>query len=159
MSASNKGGDWQETEAVWPFVVEPRFYQTVWFLLACVATIILAMYAAWQWRLRQVRVQFAIVHGERTRLAREIHDTLLQSLLGVALHFDVIAQKLDSSPAIAKQHLLRVRDEVEQYIREARQSIWNLRSPMLQSHDLAHAIRKNVARVWRPRRTCSSISP
>ena len=142
MSASNKGGDWQETEAVWPFVVEPRFYQTVWFLLACVATIILAMYAAWQWRLRQVRVRFAIVHGERTRLAREIHDTLLQSLLGVALHFDVIAQKLDSSPAIAKQHLLRVRDEVEQYIREARQSIWNLRSPMLQSHDLAHAIRK-----------------
>ena len=142
VTASNRGSDWNEAAAVLDFVIEPRFYQALWFQIACLATIILAVYLVWHLRLRKVRVQLAIVHGERTRLAREIHDTLLQSLVGVALHFDVIAQKLDSSPRIAKQHLLHVRDEVEQYIREARQSIWNLRSPMLQAHDLAYAIRK-----------------
>ena len=142
LSASYRGGEWNETEAVWGFDVAPRFYQTVWFQMAWVTAVMLAVYSAWRMRLRRVRIQLAIVHGERTRLAREIHDTLLQSLAGVALHCDAIAQKLDSSPATAKQHLFRVRDEIEQDIREARRSIWDLRSPMLQTHSLPRAIRE-----------------
>ena len=78
---------------------------------------------------------------ERARLAREIHDTLLQSLVGVALQFDAISNSLDSSSSAARHQLVRIRRHVEAYIREARQSIWDLRSPVLETHDLGTALR------------------
>jgi signal transduction histidine kinase len=88
-----------------------------------------------------MRNQFSLVLAERARLSREIHDTLLQSLVGVALQFDHIAEKLGPSSVGARDHLVRVRRHVEAYIREARQSIWDLRSPVLETMDLASALR------------------
>ncbi len=96
---------------------------------------------AWRIRLRRVRREFSLVLAERARLSREIHDTLLQSLVGVALQFDAIANTLDSSSSAARDQLVRIRRHVEAYIREARQSIWDLRSPVLETHDLAAALR------------------
>ena len=61
--------------------------------------------------------------AERARLSREIHDTLLQSLVGVALQFDGIANALGPSSVSAREQLTRIRRQVEAYIREARQSI------------------------------------
>ena len=78
---------------------------------------------------------------ERTRLSREIHDTLLQSLVGVALQFDALAGDLPASAGRTRDQLVRMRRQVEEYIREARQSIWNLRSPTLERRDLGGALR------------------
>ena len=61
---------------------------------------------------------------ERARMGREIHDTLLQSLVGVALEFDDIAEQLDPSASSLKQQVSQIRDRVEHYIRETNQSIW-----------------------------------
>ena len=83
-----------------------------------------------------------MVLAERARLSREIHDTLLQSLVGVALQFDAISNTLDSSSSGARHQLVRIRRQVEAYIREARQSIWDLRSPVLETHDLHAALRE-----------------
>src|SRR5438876_9414813 len=96
---------------------------------------------AWRVRLRRVRREFSLVLAERARLSREIHDTLLQSLVGVALQFDAISNSLDQSASTARHQLVRIRRQVEAYIREARQSIWDLRSPVLETHDLAAALR------------------
>ena len=74
-------------------------------------------------------------------MAREIHDTLLQSLVGVALQLDTISDKADSTPRV-RDHLASLRRQVEGFIREARQSIWNLRSPALAVHDLPTALRE-----------------
>jgi signal transduction histidine kinase len=60
----------------------------------------------------------------------------------VAFHHDVIVHKIESSPASAKQHLQQLRKDVERYIRETRQSIWDLRSPMLEEGDLVRAVRE-----------------
>jgi signal transduction histidine kinase len=84
--------------------------------------------------------QFSLALAERARLSREIHDTLLQSLVGVALQFDGIANALGPSSIGAREQLTRIRRQVEAYIREARQSIWDLRSPVLETHDLAAAL-------------------
>jgi signal transduction histidine kinase len=73
-------------------------------------------------------------------VAREIHDTLLQSLVGVALEFDDISGQLDSASPLNRQ-VRRVREQVEHYIRETRQSIWDLRSPTLAETDLLTALR------------------
>ena len=83
-----------------------------------------------------------MVLAERARLSREIHDTLLQSLVGVALQVDAISNTLDSSSSGARHQLVRIRRQVEAYIREARQSIWDLRSPVLETHDLHAALRE-----------------
>jgi signal transduction histidine kinase len=84
-----------------------------------------------------------MVLAERTRMSREIHDTLLQSLVGLAMQLDNLGHSLADGPvANARSTVLRMRRNVEAYIREARQSIWNLRSPLLETQDLAGALRE-----------------
>ena len=74
--------------------------------------------------------------AERVRLSRELHDTLLQSLVGVALEFDAVSKSIETTPAAAKARVVKIREHVEEYIREARRSIWSLRSPALETGDL-----------------------
>ena len=66
-------------------------------------------------------------------LEREMHDTLLQSLVGVALQFDAIARNLGPSSSAAREQPFVSRRQVETYIKEARQSIWDLRSPFFEA--------------------------
>jgi signal transduction histidine kinase/ligand-binding sensor domain-containing protein len=132
-------GTWVEPGALWEFSVSPRFYQTQWFYEACAGAVAFAVFGAWRLRLRKVRSQFALLLGERARLSREIHDTLLQSLVGVALQCDALASDVDSqSPA--RQRFVRLRKDIEEHIREARQAIYDLRSPKLEHCDLPTAL-------------------
>jgi signal transduction histidine kinase len=140
--ASNDDGTWTEPAAVWDFTIAPMFYQAIWFKVVCVAALGMAVAAAWYLHLRQVRRRFALLLGERARLSREIHDTLLQGLVGVALQFDAVASDLETSAPPRKEDFVRMRKNVEEYIREARQSIWDLRSPKLRSTDLIAALRQ-----------------
>lgn len=144
------GGDegrWSEQETVWDFAMAPRFYQTWWFYVLATFAIAATILAAWELRLRQLRRQFSLVLGERVRVSRELHDTLLQSLVGVALEFEAIAKSLDSAPAAAKERVINLRERVEEYIREARRSIWSLRSPALETRDLIEALRESGERA------------
>jgi len=147
VAVSGDEGRWAEREAALDFAIAPRFYQTPWFYAVVLVAGSLLVYGAWQWRLRQLRQQFALVLGERVRLSREMHDTLLQSLVGVALEFELIAKSLDSSPAAARERVVKMRERVEEYIREARRSIWTLRSPALETRDLVEALRESGARA------------
>jgi signal transduction histidine kinase/ligand-binding sensor domain-containing protein len=134
-------GTWSTSAADWAFAIQPAIYQTRWFY-ALVATLIVAcIVLGWRFRLALMKRQFSLALAERARLSREIHDTLLQSLVGVALQFDGIANALGPSSVSAREQLTRIRRQVEAYIREARQSIWDLRSPVLETHDLAAALR------------------
>jgi signal transduction histidine kinase/ligand-binding sensor domain-containing protein len=141
VEANGEDGSWTPSSATWQFVIEPAFYQTMWFYGASSAGLALMVAIAWRLRLRRIRREFTLVLAERARLSREIHDTLLQSLVGVALQFDGIATTLDASSAALAQ-LVKIRRHVEAYIREARQSIWDLRSPVLEAHDLFAALRE-----------------
>jgi signal transduction histidine kinase len=138
--ANNDEGTSANNAASWEFSILPRFYQTAWFAVLCASLVVLTGGAMWRLRLWQVRKEYALLLGERVRLSREIHDTLLQSLVGVAMQLDVLAHDLVGSKDSAGR-LLRMRKQVEDYIREARHSIWNLRSSMLEKHDLVTALR------------------
>jgi signal transduction histidine kinase len=137
---AENNGVWNEQGASWDFSIEPTFYQTTWFWSALLAVLLCAATATWRLRVRNVKAQFALVLAERARVAREIHDTLLQSLVGVAFQFDTAFSQLDESLPDAKTRLLRLRDQIERAIREARDSIWELRSPAKSRTDLPSSL-------------------
>jgi signal transduction histidine kinase len=110
-------------------VVKPAFYQTKWFVAACTLASGLIILTAWQVRVRMIRTRYAAVIAERARVARDIHDTLLQSLAAIGVHLEVIADQLESSPQWARQQLQRAGERVKADIRErdARSGIFDHR--------------------------------
>jgi signal transduction histidine kinase/ligand-binding sensor domain-containing protein len=142
VEATNGDGVWTPG-ATWAFGIAPMFYQTQWFYVAVAATLALFVAALWRLRVQRVRRQFALVLGERIRMSRAIHDTLLQGLAGLALQVDDLSHSLEGAdPALARGRVLKIRKMVEEYIREARQSIWDLRSPRLAASDLPAALKE-----------------
>lgn len=145
--ASANDGTWAESAAAWSFAVLPLFYETWWFYALCALGTGGVVLAAWRLRLQQLNARFEGLLSERMRLSRVIHDTLLQSLVGVAFQCDAIAGDLaDLSPDKADR-FTRLRRQVQDYIREARQSIWELRSQRLEGTDLPTALRKLCEQV------------
>ena len=139
--ANNDEGTWNLPGAAWDFSIRPVFYQTWWFMALSLVTLVGVVGAFWQLHLRHVRREFSLVLGERVRVSHELHDTLLQNLVGVALQIEVASKRIGSSPSEARASLARMREQVEEYIRETRQSIWNLRSPALETRKLGQALR------------------
>jgi signal transduction histidine kinase/sugar lactone lactonase YvrE len=141
VAAAIGAGEWIESPRPWTFAIQPAAHQTTWFYLACALGVVAASWSAWRYRLHQIRRQHALVVAERTRLAREIHDTLLQAMAGVALQLHR-ASELVQSTGPAKELCERARDSLERYIRDARFAIWRLRSPELIDTDVDTALRK-----------------
>lgn len=146
VAASMADGEWIESAIPWDFAIQPAVYQTTWFYIACALAVVGASWSAWRYRLHQVRRQHALVMAERTRLAREIHDTLLQAMAGVALQLHGASVLGQSAPAV-KELCERSRDSLERYIREARFAIWRLRSPELTGTNVDTALRKAADQI------------
>jgi ligand-binding sensor domain-containing protein/signal transduction histidine kinase len=129
--ASNSDGLWSESEAALGFDMDPAFWQTWWFRLSCVLAGISAIWALAQFRLhrfaRQLNVRFEERLAERTRIAQELHDTLLQGFLSASMQLDVAVDRLPAdSPA--KPPLTRVLQLMAQVIEEGRNAVRGLRS-------------------------------
>lgn len=140
--ASNGDGIWNGDEAVVSFSIAPAFWQTVWFraLLLVVASV--AAWAAYRLQLHQVRrqlnVRFEERLAERTRIAQELHDTLLQGFLSASIQLHVAAGRLPAdSPA--KSSLTKVQDLMTRVIEEGRNAVRGLRSTGGVTDDLARA--------------------
>jgi signal transduction histidine kinase len=96
-------------------------------------------------------VQFQAVLAERSRLAREIHDTLAQDLVGISLQLESAAETLQADPVSARRHVDRARSLVHEGLTEARRSVWQLRHDSLEERGLAEALSSAVQeRLGRP---------
>lgn len=89
---------------------------------------------------RDAELEFRAVLTERTRLARELHDTLEQALTGIALQLDTAAKLFQRNPPDASRPLELARDFLRQSQLELRRSIWDLRSRELDQFDLSEAL-------------------
>jgi signal transduction histidine kinase/ligand-binding sensor domain-containing protein len=142
--ASNSDGIWNGSENVIAFEVDPVLWQTWWFRSACIVTVALLAWMAYRYRVRQVTarldMQFQERISERTRIAGELHDTLLQSVQGLLLHFQRARNLLPANPVEAVQRLDVALDRAEQAIVEGRNAIHDLRSSTLSESDLAQAL-------------------
>ena len=96
---------------------------------------------------KTAELQFKAVLAERTRLARDLHDTLEQTLTGIALHLDTTAKLSQRAPAVSNDHLRLARNWLRQSQVELRRSIWDLRSRELEQFDLASALRRSAEQV------------
>ncbi|HEX5082104.1 MAG TPA: two-component regulator propeller domain-containing protein, partial [Blastocatellia bacterium] len=142
--ACNNSGVWNEAGAFLDFSIAPAYYQTTWFLLSCVAAFVALLAALYQLRLRQIARQFNLrLEGrvsERTRIARDLHDTMLQSFQGVLLKFHAVTRMLPDRPDEARQKLESVIDQAQQAIVEGRDAVQGLRSSTVVTNELAQAI-------------------
>jgi ligand-binding sensor domain-containing protein/signal transduction histidine kinase len=114
------------SEAAIDLVQRPFFYRTWWFISACVALLALLIFAIYQYRVRQVRARFEAVLEERSRLAREMHDTVIQGCTGVSAVMEALA--MNGAKDSADSSLMDfARQQLRDTINEAREAIWNLR--------------------------------
>jgi signal transduction histidine kinase/ligand-binding sensor domain-containing protein len=142
--ACNNSGVWNEAGASFDFSIAPAYYQATWFRVSCGAAFLALLGTIYWWRLRQVERQFALrlegrVH-ERTRIARELHDTLLQSFQGVLMKFSAAAGMIHDRPAEAEKLLDTTVEQARKAITEGRDAVQGLRSSMLVTNSLAEAI-------------------
>jgi signal transduction histidine kinase/ligand-binding sensor domain-containing protein len=129
VQAANNDGVWNTAGAALTFELRPQFYQTTWFYVLLSAMLAGLIGLLLRRRLMLAESEFRAVLGERSRIAREIHDTLAQGYVGVSVQLEVLAELLRKSKveAAAKQ-LDMTRGYVREGLADARQSIWALRS-------------------------------
>jgi len=139
--ASNNSGVWNESGASLDFSIAPAYYQTLWFRLSVVAAFLSLLGALYQLRQRQIVRQFNMRLeervNERTRIARDLHDTLLQSFHGVLLRFQSAAILLPDRPVDAQKALASGIDQAAEAIAEGRDAVQGLRSSVVAAKDLA----------------------
>jgi signal transduction histidine kinase len=100
-----------------------------------------------QERIRAMKSRFAGVLEERTRLAREIHDTLLQGVTGVALQLRAVLPHLETAPESAVDTLANIVELAEKTSRDARQAVWDLRPVVLGENNLPEALEMTARRL------------
>ena len=103
--------------------------------------------------------QHSAQQEERKRIAQELHDTLLQGFTGIALKLDALGASLPPGLSKPKQQLLQALSEMDHYLAETRQAIWNLRSPAIQgAQSLSNVLRAASERVLAGTATTLSFS-
>jgi signal transduction histidine kinase/ligand-binding sensor domain-containing protein len=142
--ACNNSGIWNEQGDALDFVVEPAYYQTNWFRALCAVLVLGFVWAIYRLRVRHLHREFALTLdarvAERTSVARELHDTLLQSFHGLMLRFELVSQLLPERPVEAKVQLDGTIERAAKAITEGRDAVQGLRASTVQTNDLARTI-------------------
>jgi signal transduction histidine kinase/ligand-binding sensor domain-containing protein len=144
VKASNNSGVWNEAGASLNFSVDPAYYQTIWFQALCAAVFASLLWALYRYRVRQIerecnmRLEERV--GERTRIARDFHDTLLQSFQGLLLEFQAARNLFSRRPDDAMRSLDDAISSAEAAIAEGRDAIHGLRSGSEVGSDLANLL-------------------
>jgi ligand-binding sensor domain-containing protein/signal transduction histidine kinase len=140
VAASSDGVVWGEPVEMAPFRLKPHFYQTIWFYLLCLAAAVFAGWTFHRHRLKKAEEEFALVLAERTRIARDLHDTLAQGFAGTAFQLEALRTNLAHAEPKTKRHLELALTMVRHSFTEAKRAVMNLRSPMFQSGDVIAAV-------------------
>jgi len=137
-------GPWSQPGAQLHINILPAWYQTLWFRSICIIAFLALLWGIYLLRLKELEREFnAALEArvdERTRIARELHDTLLQSFNGLLLRFQAVSNLLPARPDDAKLRIESAIDQASDAITEGRDAVHELRSGALNSMDLDQAI-------------------
>jgi signal transduction histidine kinase/ligand-binding sensor domain-containing protein len=130
VKACNSDGVWNETGASLDFEVPPAFFQTKWFAALCIIFSAATLYGFYIVRMRQVagrvRDRLAVKHDERERIARDLHDTLLQSTQGLILRFQAASNRIPEGDP-TRQVLDKALERADEVLAEGRDRVLDLR--------------------------------
>ena len=132
VNAANEDDVWHAVPAALEIEVPPTFVQSIWFKLLLALALAGVLYGAHVLRLRALTARMQARLGERARIARSLHDTLLQSVQGLILsfraHYEMLPKEAPQRPRLA--HTLAM---AEQLLVEGRNEIMGLRAPKTSS--------------------------
>jgi signal transduction histidine kinase/ligand-binding sensor domain-containing protein len=141
--AANEDGVWNETPDRLAFTLAPAFYQTKWFFALCVLALILAGMLLFRLRVRseadRLRLLFEERLDERVRVAQDLHDNLLQEVMGISLQLE-IADELTPPEAAGKPILGRALQLSESTLTHGRGALTTLRATALMRQDMYQAL-------------------
>ncbi len=140
--ASNNSGVWNDAGTSLDFSIAPAYYQTIWFRISIGAVVLSMLWGLYRFRIHQVARELSVRLeervGERIRLARDLHDTLLQSFHGLMLRFQVVNKLLPEGKA--KEQLEKTLERADQAIAEGRSAVYDLRSSATTTNDFSEAV-------------------
>jgi signal transduction histidine kinase/ligand-binding sensor domain-containing protein len=143
--ACNNDGVWNEVGASLDFSIAPAWYQTVWFRLLSVFLVAAVVWIVYRERMRQiaraVNAQFDERLGERTRIARDFHDTFLQTVQGSKMVADHALDE-DSDEGRMRQALEKISKWLGQAVQEGREALHSLRVSTTEKNHLAEALQR-----------------
>jgi len=155
VKACNNSGLWNEAGAALNFNIAPAYYQTKWFLALCIAAASAGLYLVYFLRLKQatqrVRVTMEARVAERESIARDLHDTLLQSVQGLILKFHAVTKRIPDGEPV-RQDMERALDYADQVLMEGRDRVRNLRTTGPLISDLPVAFREIADRTSHDRK-------
>jgi len=137
VTACNPDGTCNDQGASLAFTLPAFFYQRPWFFAVCTILAIFLARLAYAFRIQHLKRQFGIVLGERSRIARELHDTLIQGFSGVTMEMQALAARL---PAGHREALLDIVNDAANCLSEARRSVAELRRNPAEEAGLAAGI-------------------
>lgn len=141
--ACNSSDVWNETGAVLSFSIMPAFYQTAWFEALCVLASAALLWLLYLLRLEQATARIRARLGERLvereRIARELHDTLLQGFSGLVLRFQAVMKQLPAEGP-SREMMEKSLERADQILLEGRLRVRNLRSETTMPSSLAESL-------------------
>jgi ligand-binding sensor domain-containing protein/signal transduction histidine kinase len=145
VTARISGGPWSEPGAAFSMRLRPHFYQTALFGVALALLTAALLFGLYRLRVKTLQERFKAVAAERSRLAREIHDTLAQGFVAVSVRLEIMAQLLRKQSVDAcRDQLDQTRSLVRDSLAEARRSIWDLRAEGADSMSLPARLARSV---------------
>jgi ligand-binding sensor domain-containing protein len=144
--AENADGVASRDAGLIAFTIEPYFYQRAWFFWLMGALAGMTLWLMWYWRGVGLKREFSVVLGERARIARDLHDTLIQQLSGVMMRLQALWTQLPLSRE--KTVLGDIIRDAEACAIEARSSLWELRSGAAE-RDFATSLRETACKLTR----------
>lgn len=145
--ACNNNGVWNESGAALSMVIPPAFYQTYWFIALCAMALAGLISVLYIMRLRRVAAMYKVRMEERIyereRLARNLHDTFLQSIQGLMLKLYAITKQMPREDA-TRQKLEKALDQANEVLAEGRDGVHALRESPVALRDLPFALKRVV---------------
>src|SRR5271170_3817693 len=126
VTACNIDGTCNQAGSSIAFSVTPYYYQRIWFFPLCIVLLGASAWMVYQLRIRGLREQFGLILAERNRIARELHDTLIQGFSGITMEMQALAGRLRSSGE--RSTLEDIIRDAGNCLRETRRSVAGLRS-------------------------------
>jgi signal transduction histidine kinase/ligand-binding sensor domain-containing protein len=147
VQASNADGLWNEAGDTLEFYLAPHFYRTFWFYGLVAMGVLSLGYWFHRSRLLRVRAEALAAAGERTRVARELHDTLLQEMSAVAMLIHAVRITLPAAAAGVGEKLSKIEATVTASLAQTRRFVWDLRDPPERREDAPTQLGQALSRL------------